>query len=627
MKLWCLFALVGVVGGCADGVRGDVAGDADRQATAAVPSAAGDAVVTWTDRKQTMTGFGAAVVYYAPDMTAADAQFLFSQPKGLGLSLLRVSIGTDGKCPEVESAKKAVPYGVRVWASSWTPPAAWKANNATNGMGDSHLLASHYGDFAKLLADYADWMGGQGVPLFGISVQNEPDYPSSWDGCGWSGSQMVTFIRDNLGPLLAQRGFKGTVILPETAVWGNVSGFADPLFADSKAKGYVGVIATHPYGGGSLTYSAPRDNGKEFWQTETSQEGNAADATMTSALTMAALLQDHVITAQMNAWHYWATIGPATLDDPLRQNPALIQNGVHLKRGYVLGQWAKFVRPGFWRVGATELPATGIRVSAFRDAGTRVSIVAVNSGSSARMQTFWLDGASFGTVWPWVTSDSKSLEKQATLTATNTFSYSLPPKSVTTFVNWEADTESTGAGGAGGGAGGAGGGAGGAGMTGIGGAMATGAGGRGGSGGAGGAGGRGGAAGPASGAAGAIIGGAGGGAGAAGSGPVDGGPTADAGGPGGSATGGGVETTGGVGGSVSSGTAGAPGAAGGAAGSSSAGHGGSAAGGPASATGGGSSGCSCEMSEAQGRPLELLSFVGVFGAFLWHRKGRARPLR
>jgi len=40
---------------------------------------------------------------------------------------------------------------------------------------------------------------------------------------------------------------------------------------------------------------------------------------------MAGLLQDHVITAQMNAWHYWATIGPAVLDDPLRQNPALIQ--------------------------------------------------------------------------------------------------------------------------------------------------------------------------------------------------------------------------------------------------------------------------------------------------------------
>ena len=400
-----------------------------------------------------MTGFGAAVVYYAPDMAASDAEFLFSQPKGLGLSLLRVSIGTDGKCPEVESAKKAVAYGTRVWASSWTPPAAWKANNATNGMGNSHLLASHYGDYAKHLADYVDWMAGQGVPLYGMSVQNEPDYPSSWDGCLWSGSEMVTFIRDNLGPLLAERGFKGTLILPETAIWGNVAGFADPLFADSKAKSYVGVIATHPYGGGNLNYSAPRDNGKEFWQTETSQEGNAADATMTSALTMASLLQDHVITAQMNAWHYWATIGPGTLDDSLRQNPALIQNGVHLKRGYVLGQYAKFVRPGFWRVGATELPATGIRVSAFRDAGTRVSIVAVNSGSSARMQTFWLDGASFGTVWPWVTSDSKSLEKQATLTATNTFSYSLPPKSVTTFVNWQADVDGAGTGGAGGGAG------------------------------------------------------------------------------------------------------------------------------------------------------------------------------
>src|SRR5206468_2353265 len=112
--------------------------------------------------------------------------------------------------------------------------------------------------------------------------------------------------------------------------------------------------------------STPRDNGMEFWQTETSQEGNMADPTMTSALTMVSLLQDHVITAQMNAWSWWAAIGPDVLDDPLRQNPALIQNGTRYKRGYALGNYSKFVRPGYWRIGATELPATNIRVSAFR---------------------------------------------------------------------------------------------------------------------------------------------------------------------------------------------------------------------------------------------------------------------
>ena len=107
----------GAMASCADQVPGDV-----ERSSAVVPSAAGDVVVSWTDRKQTMTGFGAAVVFYAPDMQPADAEFLFSQPKGLGLSLLRVSIGTDGKCPEIASAKKAIPYGTRVWASSWTPP-------------------------------------------------------------------------------------------------------------------------------------------------------------------------------------------------------------------------------------------------------------------------------------------------------------------------------------------------------------------------------------------------------------------------------------------------------------------------------------------------------------------------
>src|SRR3954467_1673401 len=56
-----------------------------------VESAAGDVVVTWAEKHQTISGFGAAAVFWAADITQQQAEFFFSQPKGLGLSLVRVS--------------------------------------------------------------------------------------------------------------------------------------------------------------------------------------------------------------------------------------------------------------------------------------------------------------------------------------------------------------------------------------------------------------------------------------------------------------------------------------------------------------------------------------------------------
>jgi len=475
------------------------------QAHATVPSATGDVVVTWSSQLQSISGFGASVVFFAKDMTPEDADFLFSPERGLGLSLLRVSVGQDGTCPEILSAKKAAYYGVKIWASSWTPPAAWKTNNDTTAMPMAHLIASHFGDQATYLADYIDWMKMQGIDLLAISPQNEPDYESSWDGCLWTDTELMTFVRDNLGPTLAARNQKTKIMIPETASWNNMDKYVTTMFNNATAKGYTSIVATHPYSVGSLTYTKPKDNGKEFWETEVSQEKSPQDTpdpTITSALTMVSMIHDHIITSQMNAWNWWATIGPETLDDPVRQNPALIQNGVKYKRAYALGNFAKFIRPGWVRLATTEKPATNIRVSGYRDPNnaTRVTIVAVNSGTSTRSQKFWLDNQNFGTVTPWVTSPTADLEKQTAVSASsNNFTYTLPAQSIVTFVNWNAedqggpavpppptpmpdagaDGDTTGAGGDTGAGGGSGSGAGGAIVTGAGGGGGKGTGGTG----------------------------------------------------------------------------------------------------------------------------------------------------
>lgn len=471
-----LLLLLGLCGACSS-QGAEAADDPLASVSQAIEPATGDVVVTWADKHQSITGFGAAAVFWAANITDQQAEFFFSQPKGLGLSLLRVSAKSYEESngtfttvatysPELETAKKAQALGARVWAASWTPPPAWKTNGSANGQSAARLQTNRYADFAQSLATFAAKMTSEGVPLYGISFQNEPDHEASWEGCKWSPQEMTTFVRDHLGPKLATTSPLTGIIAPDTASWGNFPSYVDAMVADASAKGFIKVFATHPYGGGNLTYSAPHDNGKEFWETEISQEHfptDTPDPSMTSAITMLRMMHDHLTVANMNAWHWWALIHTENpITDVARQNPALIQAGVTFKRAYALGNFAKFVRPGMVRIGATASPATDILVSAYRD-DSQLSIVAINASSQPRTQKFWVEGAQLGQVVPWVTSDSLSLAKQAALTGTDNFSYALPAKSVVTFVNWAADAPYTPPGGGGtGGAGGANAGAGGA---------------------------------------------------------------------------------------------------------------------------------------------------------------------
>ena len=158
----------------------------------------------------------------------------------------------------------------------------------------------------------------------------------------------------------------------------------------------------------------------------------------------------------MNAWNWWAIYISAdaleSADTPkIRENPALIQpdasfgESYMFKRGYALGNWSKFVRPGFQRIAATDRPTGGVLIEAYRDA-THLAVIAVNTSSKPVTQKFILDGATFGTLTPWVTSPDDNLAAKDPFTAYDTFTYDLPASSVVTFVNWDATTETPGQG-------------------------------------------------------------------------------------------------------------------------------------------------------------------------------------
>ncbi len=207
--------------------------------------------------------------------------------------------------------------------------------------------------------------------------------------------------------------------------------------ADPKVAPKVGIIAAHGYGGKIRPFQT---GNARLWQTETSSSSSKYDGSLSDGIRWAQIIHDYLVVAGVNAWVWWF------LTDMPRQgegtdNAALTDiNGNFPKRTFVLGQWSKFVRPGWSRIGVTYSgPAL---ISAFKDAaGHAFAIVVVNPNNYPVRQEFSLDGFSANSVMPWITSDKLFLAAGAQTPVDGTrFTYLLPARSVITFSGRVAPT-------------------------------------------------------------------------------------------------------------------------------------------------------------------------------------------
>jgi glucuronoarabinoxylan endo-1,4-beta-xylanase len=181
--------------------------------------------------------------------------------------------------------------------------------------------------------------------------------------------------------------------------------------------------------------------GKKYWETEASCGSNfgpnfcqsSFTTDITDALDWAAVIDQRIAVDGANAWLYWWLIDSNSTDNQGLE----ASDGTIAQRAYMLGQYSKFVRPGYYRIGALHLPQRGVSVTAYRDTVTNtLVIVATNYSSFALSQTFTIENApSFLSVTPTTTSASLNLAQQPSVAvSSNSFTYTLPAQSITTFV-------------------------------------------------------------------------------------------------------------------------------------------------------------------------------------------------
>ncbi|HEX8848015.1 MAG TPA: glycoside hydrolase family 30 beta sandwich domain-containing protein [Gemmatimonadaceae bacterium] len=404
----------------ADGVK-QLSHERDATLGAGTQPAGTAITVDPTQQYQEIVGFGAAItdasawlIQNRMSASQRDAlmQELFGRNPGIGLSFTRLTIGAsdfsmhdyslddmpagqsdptlahfsiDSNRPYLLPTVKqayAINPALAIMASPWSSPGWMKT---TGSLIKGTLTDSGYPALAEYLRRYVKAYEAEGLPIFALTVQNEPHFePENYPGMSLPPASRARLFRDHLGPLFAREGIR-TKLLDWDHNWDQPE---SPLavLADTAARKYVGGVAWHCYNGDVSAQGQVHDAypDKETYFTECSG-GEWSPA-------YADNLRFFVGTLVIDATRNWAK-------GVLLWNLALDENhGPHLGgcadcRGvvtidsrsgavtrnveyYALGHASRFVRPRAHRI-ASSSGVEGVKTVAFLNAddGSKVLVV------------------------------------------------------------------------------------------------------------------------------------------------------------------------------------------------------------------------------------------------------------
>ena len=389
----------------------------------------GTVTINYTNTQQRIDGFGASSAWMSGTLATSLADLLFSTNTGAGLSLLRTRIAPDGISWENSIAQQAQARGARIWSTPWSPPTIYKGTNGfgTNSVNGGSFASSgaNYQGYANLLAKYvAGVKNNYGINLHAISIQNEPNYETDYESCRWSGQQIHDFVPYLSAALVASNVAGTKIMIAEDANW--KWNLATNTMSDPATSNLVGIVAAHNYGSSAAAVTAfGTPCPKPIWETE---HYFGSDGGITNGLALAQQVHSFLTVAQASAYHYWWLTGSGngSIVGSSTANPA--------KRLFVLGNYSRFVRPNFHRLGTTNNSVA--LITAFKDPGSsNFVIVAANPSAYPVRQTFMLTNfPATGTMTQWVTSASLSLSNQGPINVTNnSFTYLLPEWTVVSF--------------------------------------------------------------------------------------------------------------------------------------------------------------------------------------------------
>lgn len=310
------------------------------------------------------------------------------------------------KIPFIKEAQAAAGGKLTLYASPWSPPAWMKTNN--NMLRGGKLKPEFYDSWALYYTKFIKEFEKEGIPVWGISIQNEPMATQTWESCIFTAEEERDFLKNHLGPIMEREGLKDKKIIAwdhnRDLIYQRVQTYMD----DPEAAKYIWGIGFHWYedwSGGDQMF----DNVRRVYETFPDKpllftEGTPAsfDSTKYNDWAMGerygrSMIQDfnngmvgftdwNVLLDEMGGPNHVKNFCFAPIHGDTRTGQLHYTNSY-----YYIGHFSKFIKPGAKRVAAAA-SRSQLLTTAFQNEDGSTVVVVMNQVDREIPYFLWING-------------------------------------------------------------------------------------------------------------------------------------------------------------------------------------------------------------------------------------------
>ena len=173
------------------------------------------------------------------------ASYTYVTDEDKNLTTFNIDHDKQYRIPLIEKAIETAGGNLPLYVSPWSPPAFMKSNK--NMLQGGKLLPEFNEAWALYYAKFIKAYEADGIPIWGLTIQNEPMATQRWESCIYTAEEERDFLKNHLGPTLEKQGLGDKKII----VWDHnrdlIVHRANTIFDDPEASKYAWGIGFHWY--------------------------------------------------------------------------------------------------------------------------------------------------------------------------------------------------------------------------------------------------------------------------------------------------------------------------------------------------------------------------------------------
>ena len=313
------------------------------------------------------------------------------------------------RIPFIKAAMAEAGNHFTLFVSPWSPPAWMKDNH--DMLHGGKLKPEFDGSWARYYCKFIHAYEAAAVPIWGLTVQNEPLATQTWESCIYSAGEERDFVKNYLGPALWKDGLKDKKII----IWDHNRSLMYPrastVLDDPEAAKYIWGVGYHWYAGNHfenvrrvkeaypnthLLFTEGCNGPFDFSKINDWQWGELYGKSMVNDFNngVEGWTDWNVLLDQQGGPNHVQNYCFAPIHADIRTGQLFYMNSY-----YYIGHFSKFIRPGAKRI-ISSSTTDNLLTTAFLNQDGKIAVVVLNLSDQQQQFELWAGGKGAKTTSP-----------------------------------------------------------------------------------------------------------------------------------------------------------------------------------------------------------------------------------